>query len=102
MIYRPSIPDNITSWIIFNNDQQIIDFLHFEDIFKGSVIDDEQHEALLQNLASEDKPKYSNTMAKNIVRLEKPFNLQDKFKKSTNTKTNSSSLKYEVVNLGTE
>ena len=31
--------------------------------------------------------------------LEKPFYLQDKFKKSTNTKTKISSLKYEVVNL---
>ena len=41
-------------------------------------------------------------MPKNIIRLEKLFNLQDKFKRLTNTKTSSSSLLYEVVNLGTK
>ena len=46
-IYKPSIPYNITSWRIFDNDQQIIDFLHFEDTFRRLVIHDEQHEALL-------------------------------------------------------
>ena len=51
LIYRPSIPDNITNWRVFEDDEQIINFLHSEDTFKGSVIDDEQHEALLQALA---------------------------------------------------
>ena len=41
-------------------------------------------------------------MPKNIIRLEKLFDLQDKFKNLTNTKTNSSSLKYEAINLGIE
>jgi hypothetical protein len=47
LIYEPSIPDNITNWIIFNDNQQIIDFLHSEDTFRGSVIGDEHHEALI-------------------------------------------------------
>jgi hypothetical protein len=47
LIYRSSVPDNITNWKIFHDDQQIIDFLHSEDSFKGSMIDDEQEEALL-------------------------------------------------------
>ena len=47
LIYRPSIPYNITSGRIFDNDQQIIDCIHSEDTFRGSVIIDEQHEALL-------------------------------------------------------
>ena len=102
LIYRPSIQDNITSWRIFDDDQQIIDFLHSEYTFRGLIIDNEQKEALLQDSASEDKPKYSNPMTKNIVRMEKLFNLQDKFKKSTNTKTKNSSLKYEAINLGIE
>jgi hypothetical protein len=101
-IYRSSIQDNITSWRIFDDDYQIIYFLHFEDTFRGSVIYTEQHETLLQALALEDKPEYSNIMPKNIIRLEKLFDLQDKFKNSTNTKINSSSLKYKVVNLGIE
>ena len=41
-------------------------------------------------------------MPKNIIKLDRLFNLQDKFKKSINTKTNSLSLKYEAVNLDTE
>jgi hypothetical protein len=41
-------------------------------------------------------------MPKNIVRMEKLFDLQDKFRRPTNTKTGSSSLLYEVVNLDIE
>lgn len=41
-------------------------------------------------------------MPKNIVKMEKLFDLQDKFKRSTNTKTSRSSLKLEVINLGTQ
>ena len=41
-------------------------------------------------------------MPKNIIRLEKLFDLQDKFRRQTNTKTSSSSLLYEAVNLSIE
>ena len=66
------------------------------------TIGDEKHEALLQASTSEDKPKYSNVMPKNIIKLEKLFDLQDTFKRPTNTKISSSSLRYEVFNLGIE
>ena len=101
LIYMPSILDNITNWRIFEDDEQIINFLHSEDTFKGSIIDDEEHEAILQASASEDKLEYSNVMPKNIIRLGKLFDLQDKFKRPTNTKLSNSSLRYEVVNLST-
>ena len=39
-------------------------------------------------------------MPKNIIRMEKLFDLQDKFRRPANTKTNYSFLLYEVVNLG--
>jgi nitrogen regulatory protein PII-like uncharacterized protein len=71
LIYRLLIPDNIMNWRVFEDDEQIINFLHSKDTFKGSVIDDEQHETLLQALASEKKPEESNIIPKNIVRLEK-------------------------------
>jgi hypothetical protein len=102
LIYRPSILDNITNWRIFEDDEKIIKFLHLKDTFKGSIISNEQHEALLQDSASEDTPEYSNVIPKNIIRLEKLFDLQDKFKRPTNTKISSLSLRYEVVNLGIE
>ena len=41
-------------------------------------------------------------MPNNIIRLEKLFDLQDKFKRPTNMKIRSSSLRYKVVNLGTK
>ena len=78
LIYKLSIPDNITNWRVFEDDEQIINLFHSKDTFKGSIIDDEQHEALLQGLASEQKPEHSNGMPKNIIRLEKLFDLQDK------------------------
>ena len=94
-IYRPLILDNITNWRVFKDDGKIINFLHSKDTFKGSVIDDEQHEALLRASISEEKPEHSNTMPKNIVKLEK-------FRRPTNTKNSSSTLLYEAMNLGTE
>ena len=41
LIYRPSIPNNITNWRVYEDNEQIIKFLHSKDIFKGSVIDNE-------------------------------------------------------------
>ena len=66
------------------------------------MINKEQHESLLQDSTSKDKLEFNNTIPKNIIRLEKYFDLQDKFRKPKNTKTNRSSLKYEVVNLNME
>ena len=102
LIYRSSIPDNITSWRIFEDDEQIINFLHSKHTFKGSIIDDEQHEALIQDSTSEYKPEYRNVIPKNIIMLEKLFDIRDKFKRPTNMKISSSSLRYKAVNLGTE
>ena len=41
LIYKPLILDNITNWRVFEDDEQIINFLHSKDKFKGLVIDDE-------------------------------------------------------------
>jgi len=37
-----------------------------------------------------------------MVRLENLYDLKDKFKRVTNYKTNSSSMHFEVINLGTD
>jgi hypothetical protein len=37
-----------------------------------------------------------------VVRLEKFYDLHDKFRRSINCKTNSSSLTHETINLGTK
>ena len=69
LIYKSLIPNNITNWRIFYDEEQILNFLHLEDTFNGSIIEYEQHEALLQVSTSEDNLEYNNIMPKNIVRL---------------------------------
>ena len=45
LIYMPSVPNNVTNWRVFNDDEQIINFLTMEETFKDSVIDEEKHDA---------------------------------------------------------
>ena len=47
LVYIPSIPDNFTSWKVFNDDQHILEFPTSQDIFKYVVIDEVDHEKSL-------------------------------------------------------
>ena len=49
IIFKTSIPDNVTNWRVFNDDSQIIEFLTSADIFQDYVIDDEVHQYNLHN-----------------------------------------------------
>ena len=33
LLFRPSIPDNIENWRVFDNDEKLIDFSDFEGYF---------------------------------------------------------------------
>jgi ribonuclease HI len=108
LLFRPSIPDNITNWRVFDDDQQIINFLHMEETFQGAVIDEHTHDDNLCDFTVIPDPRTPesssdmvNSIPKSVIRLEKFYDFQDKFKKTVNCKTNSSSLSYEKVNLGT-
>jgi ribonuclease HI len=108
MLFRPSVSDNITNWRVFDDDQQIINFLHMEENFQGAVIDEHTHDDNLRDFTVIPDPRTPesssdmvNSIPKSVVRLEKFYDFQDKFKKTVNCKTNSSSLSYEKVNLGT-
>jgi hypothetical protein len=108
LLFRPSVPDNITNWRVFDDDQQIINFLHMEETFQGTVIDEQTHDDNLHDFTVIPNPKSSealsdmvNSLPKSVARLEKFYDFEDKFKKTVNCKTNSSSLTYEKVNLGT-
>jgi hypothetical protein len=79
-----------------------------EETFQGVVIDERTHDDNLRDFTVIPDPRTPesssdmvNSIPKSIVRLEKFYDLQDKFKKSINCKTNSSSLSYEKVSLGT-
>jgi len=44
----------------------------------------------------------NNTIPKSVVKSEDLYDLKDRFKMSTNSKLQSSTLRYELVNLGTD
>ena len=81
-ICRPLIPS--TNWRISNDDKLIIEHLQSEYISKGSIINGEQHEALLQAPISDEKPKFRDSLSNHIIRLENHFGLQDTFKRTMN------------------
>jgi hypothetical protein len=77
-----------------------------EETFRGAVIDEQTHEEDLHEFTVIPNPKppeseMVNSLPNSVVRLEKYYDFEDKFKKTVNCKTNSSSLHYEKVNLGT-
>jgi len=41
LLYKPSIPKNISNWKVFEGDEYIIDFLTNQENFKDQAIDDE-------------------------------------------------------------
>jgi hypothetical protein len=84
-------------------------FLHMEDTFQGAVIEEGTHDEDLRNFtvildprSPESTSNLVNSIPKSVVRLEIFYELHDKFRKSVNCKTNSSSLTHEKVNLGTK
>ena len=98
LIFRSSVADNITNLRVFNDVEQIIDFLTNDEAFKQSAIDDEEHH---ENLQKGEVTK-GNFMPKGVRTLEGMFDLHNKFRNPSNVKTNSSSMQYEMINLGTK
>ena len=45
LICRPVVPENIINLRVFDDDPQILDFLTNDENFKGSIIDDEEHQS---------------------------------------------------------
>ena len=80
-----------------------------EDTFKDSAIDEFTHDENLQDFSvinyfcSVEKAfEKVKPVPNSVLRLEKFFDLQDKFRYVPNCKTNSSQMRYESINLGTE
>ena len=78
---------------MFDDDQHIIECLTNAEAFKGEIIDDEEHQAKL---------KFDNFIPKGVKTLKQMFDLNEKFRRPANVKTHSSSLQFELINLGTE
>jgi hypothetical protein len=76
LFFRPSVPDNITNWRVFDDDQQIINFLHMENTFRGAVIDEGTHNEDLHNFTVISDPSsleptldLVNSIPKSVLRL---------------------------------
>ena len=67
--FQANNTDNITNLRVFDDDEQIADFLKNEEIFKDFVIDDEEHQA---NLQKKEVTK-GNFMSKGVRSLEGMF-----------------------------
>lgn len=99
LIFRPSVPDNISNWQVFEDDEKILEFLHYEKPFKNVVIDEYEHENNMNEREDKEKDQ-PNVIPKLVVKMEHLYEFHDKFKKLTNCKKHRSSMKYETVNLG--
>lgn len=83
-------------WKVFNDDNDILSFLTYEGYYTNQIIDEDEHDNYLNKYLDE------NSLPKPVVKLEYLYDLKDRFKKSTNCKLNSSTLRFELVNLGSE
>jgi hypothetical protein len=93
LLYKPSVPNNISNWKVFDGEEQIISFLTNQDNFKNLTIDDEEFQEKLTETSRRegqhvDKPK-AHTIPKGIANLENFFDLKELFKGPKNTKTGS-------------
>jgi hypothetical protein len=80
-LYKPSVPNNISNWKVFEGDEQIIKFLTNQYNFKDLDIDNEvfQEQSMETNLHKDrptDKSK-SHTIPKGIANLENLFDLKE-------------------------
>lgn len=68
----------------------------FEKSYDDQIIDESNHDLQLKQRLNE------NYIPKYMVKLEYLHDIKDRFKKVTNEKLQSSTLRFELVNLGTE
>jgi len=80
---------------MFNNDANIIDLLTSEGSYEEQIIDEHEHDLQINHKNDQ------NTIPKYVVKMEDLYDLKDRFKNITNSKAQSSTLRFEVVNLGT-
>eukprot|EP00253_Pinus_taeda_P034960 PITA_34960 len=95
LLFRPSIPDNVTNWRVFNHDEDILQFLTFEKSYDNQIIEEDEHDIQMRNKHEE------NSIPKHVVKLEDLYDIKERFKPVSNTKLQSSTLRqnYDSVLL---
>jgi len=94
--HRPAIPDNIINWQVFEDDQQVRNFIELKEEFQSTQMDQ-------QNMFEESKEKSevlqlkNNLIPKGLIPLEKLFDQNDVFKAP---KLQADEEEVESCNLG--
>lgn len=70
LIFKPSIPCNITNLLVFNDDSDIINFLTSEGIYKNDVIHEQAHDLEINKSFKGDNLKTKNIIPESVVNLE--------------------------------
>lgn len=102
LIFMPWVLDNVTNWKVFEGDEKILYFILCENTFKNMVIDEGDHDEAMNKETPGNDTSHSNVIAPFVVRMEHLYDLHDKFERVTNYKTSSSTMQYEMINLGSE
>ncbi|KAH9304224.1 hypothetical protein KI387_008628, partial [Taxus chinensis] len=76
VIVRPAVPDNNTSWQVFENDQQIVNLLQEEAEFSAR-----NQDRLEQQYSDKVVHLRTNKLPKGLVTLDSIFNPNDQFRK---------------------
>jgi len=105
LLYKPSVPNNISNWKLFEGYEHIINFFTNQYNFKYLSIDDEkfQEKSIKTNPWTGqpmDKSK-AQTILKGIANLENMFDLKKRFKGTKNANIGSSIPLHETIYLGT-
>jgi len=68
---------------VFEDDEKILEFLHCKETFKNAVMDEKEHNRLMNEREDEEKDQ-PNMFPKLVVKMEHLYDVHDKFKKPTN------------------
>jgi len=65
------------------------------------INDEDNHDRNINKFAENNNTKSGNIIPRYVVKHEVFYDLKDRFRKPTNKKTNSSTLNFDIINLGT-
>ena len=80
---------------MFNHDDAILNFLTSNKSYDDRIIDESEHDLQMKEKLEE------NSIPKPMVKIEDVYDIKDRFKRVINSKLQSSTLRFELINLGT-
>lgn len=86
---------------MFNDYNDTINFLTSKGTYENHVINEQTHDPEMNKSLKGDNFRTENFIPKSMVKLKDIYDLQYRFKKLVNAKTNSPTMNHEIINLGT-